>query len=350
MKVYLPPNNLSEVAGANTFLSNLIDYINTTDVDIVDDPRDSDVILINIQGDKNLIDIASSYNIPIVQRLDGVFYPEKHKDYLERNLPIVDIYKNIATKVIFQSIYSKNQCFEMLGEIPRNKYEVIINGVNPTIFYKSSKKNIKIKKIRFVTTARFRKREMIAPIVKALDLLKKSIDFELVVAGPIVNDERKIYFDMDDIKRNGVTHLKQIDPIIEFFDREYIKFAGSLGSSEVANLLRESDIFLYSHLNPPCPNSVVEAVACGLPVVGFNSGSMEELLFFAKDLLANVSKKLIHVESDLDEHKLLKKIKLCVDNFDQYKKISNENASIYNFENCGSNYLKIFRESIQLKK
>ncbi|HMN63001.1 MAG TPA: glycosyltransferase, partial [Anaerolinea sp.] len=31
-------------------------------------------------------------------------------------------------------------------------------------------------------------------------------------------------------------------------------------------------------LNPPCPNAVIEALACGLPVVGFAAGSLPELL------------------------------------------------------------------------
>jgi len=33
-----------------------------------------------------------------------------------------------------------------------------------------------------------------------------------------------------------------------------------------------------AEVNPPCPNSVIEALACGLPVVGFNSGSIKELV------------------------------------------------------------------------
>ena len=36
---------------------------------------------------------------------------------------------------------------------------------------------------------------------------------------------------------------------------------------------------MYSaEINPPCPNSVIEALACGLPVAGFDSGSLRELV------------------------------------------------------------------------
>ena len=30
--------------------------------------------------------------------------------------------------------------------------------------------------------------------------------------------------------------------------------------------------------NKPCPNSVIEALASGVPVVGYNSGSLKELV------------------------------------------------------------------------
>ncbi|HRQ33006.1 MAG TPA: glycosyltransferase, partial [Anaerolineales bacterium] len=33
-----------------------------------------------------------------------------------------------------------------------------------------------------------------------------------------------------------------------------------------------------AELNPACPNAVIEALACGLPVVGFETGALSELV------------------------------------------------------------------------
>jgi glycosyltransferase involved in cell wall biosynthesis len=41
---------------------------------------------------------------------------------------------------------------------------------------------------------------------------------------------------------------------------------------------RGSDLFLFTHLNPACPNNIIEAMACGLPICGVSDGAMTELV------------------------------------------------------------------------
>jgi glycosyltransferase involved in cell wall biosynthesis len=51
-----------------------------------------------------------------------------------------------------------------------------------------------------------------------------------------------------------------------------------LDSEGVAALLREHDVYLAPSRNDPCSNAVLEALACGLPVLYFRSGGHPELV------------------------------------------------------------------------
>lgn len=57
-----------------------------------------------------------------------------------------------------------------------------------------------------------------------------------------------------------------------------IQFRGSIPRDAMAASYRNADLFFCLELNPPCPNSVVEALASGLPVVSFKTGALPELV------------------------------------------------------------------------
>jgi len=122
----------------------------------------------------------------------------------------------------------------------------------------------------------------------------------------------------------------------------YIRNIKKADLNEVSNTLRAADIFLYSHLNPPCPNSVIEAISCGLPVVGFNSGSMSELLFFSRDLLAPVSTRIFQEYEEFNPLALKDKIEYAFNNIKSLKNRSLGYANQYDFNETGSEYVKLF--------
>ena len=55
------------------------------------------------------------------------------------------------------------------------------------------------------------------------------------------------------------------------------RLVGTLHSVKLAELLRSSDAMVHAAVNEPCSNSIVEALACGLPVMYRDSGGNREL-------------------------------------------------------------------------
>lgn len=58
----------------------------------------------------------------------------------------------------------------------------------------------------------------------------------------------------------------------------WITWRGVIPLNEIPAIDRAAHVLFSADLNAACPNSVIEALACGLPVVAFNTGALAELV------------------------------------------------------------------------
>lgn len=326
--VYIPFDDYRWLGGPATFMQNLQRYLDRQQYAYISSLQNAKAVFFPTSFPLKKLQKVKQQGGYIIQRLDGIYYPSKHgEQYAELNKLIKDIYRHYADMVIFQSRYSQAQCCAMFGE--RQGCRIIINGVDKSLFYPApvAKHTRREGKIRFVTTGRFRNMDMIEPVVQALDMLEGQFEFELMVIGPVVN--------------------AQLGPC---FQRPYIKHIETLPLPEIAEELRKSDIFLYSHLNPPCPNSVIEAISCGLPVVGFDSGAMAELCFFSQELLAYVSDDVFQRYEDFDAQALAEKITLAVEHYGHCREAALDHSHLYSFEECGQQYIEVFQYYVNRRR
>lgn len=307
-------------------MANLNNYLSDQCISVVDSYEKEILgIFFPIQYDTDVLREIKNRNGEIIQRLDGVYYHSKHgldSTLLNRNIEF--IYSNLSTFIIFQSEYSRRQCFSMFGEVAKERHAVIYNGVNKKIFYPIQKEVAG--SFKLVTTGNFRNLDMLEPVVKALDLLDENCSFTLSVVGPVTNDSLR--------------------PLLE---RSYIEYLGVYSNYQLAEFLRSQDIFIYSHLNPPCPNSVLEAVSTGLPVVGYDSGAMSELVHFSKELLAPVSDDIFQTYEQFNISELSQKIRLSFESFNEYKLRSMNHTRLFDFDDCGHEYVKVFVDQLKRK-
>ena len=65
---------------------------------------------------------------------------------------------------------------------------------------------------------------------------------------------------------------------IQKMSRVPILWGGLVPPDQIPGLDRSAHLLYSADLNAACPNSVIEAFACGLPVAGFATGSLPELV------------------------------------------------------------------------
>ncbi len=206
---------------------------------------------------------AKIAKIPIIQRLDGAYYPQSvaGRWYRLYNLPLKMVF-HMADGFIYQSQYSQRLCDRFLG---KNKYRpqvIVYNGVDLERFTPEGHKKTLLGEDSpvFVTVSRFRRRDQIEPLIAGF--LKYNEKYS----------ERGRLFIIGDFV--GAAQAMRD----KYTTDDRIVFVGPINNQELPAYLRAADVFLFTHLNPPCPNNVVEAMACGLPICGVADGSMPELV------------------------------------------------------------------------
>ncbi len=314
--VYFPFKENRRIGGPLTFMTNLHKWLIDSQLEYSTDINKAKAVFSPFFFQGNL-EYLSSQGVKIILRLDGLYYFSRHGSAYKSKNTFFNMFYFKADCIIFQSLYSQSQFISNYGERDSSIYNVIYNGADSNIFYPSKAKDVEFRKIKFTTSGNFRHKDMIEPIVLALDkLYQTNKNFELRTIGPISDNSLQLYF-----------------------ERPYIKHYGKQTNSTIAKILRDSHIFLYTFLNTPCPNSVIEAISVGIPVVGYSTGSMPELLHFSKELLAKVSDKIFQTYDEYNTNLLLEKINLAINNYTEYRKRSLEYSSAYSFNTCATKYL-----------
>jgi len=240
------------------------------DVDLTHDlSDDSDAVLV-ISGTRSLLPLwqARQRGRRIVQRLDGINWVHRKrktgvKHFLRAeygNFILSYIRRKIATKIIYQSEFSRTWWEDWYGR-PAIPSSVIHNGVDLNT-YSVTQNGILRQPYRLLIVEGNLGGGYDMGLDNAVELaatLKEIYDLpiELMIVGKI-SDE----------------HRARVDSK----NRASIQWMGSVPPERIPEIMRSAHLLFSADLHPACPNVVIEALACGLPVVAFDTGAVQELV------------------------------------------------------------------------
>ncbi len=258
--------------GPSTFQAKLRKGLGKLGISVNHNPRDpSTAAVLVIGGTRRFDDLffAKRSGIRIVQRLDGMNWLHKKKftglkHYLrsERmNLQLSFTRRHLADAVVYQSIFTRDWWNTVHGSLPTPS-TVIYNGIDLKEFSPSNRKKLDSEIIRLLVVEGSFKGGHERDLFNAVDLANALSDrtnkqVDLLIAGNVPSSMRT---------KVSTNH------------RVNINWLGLIPHKEIPALDRSAHILFPAEINAACPNSLVEGLGCGLPVVSYATGSLPELI------------------------------------------------------------------------
>lgn len=290
--------------GGNQFLKILRDQFRKNTM-YAEHPETADCVIVNsYQNLLRALILAWRYPQKIfIHRLGPVFSYHRRTYWKIIDRLVVQFTNLVAHTVVFQSRWSLEQAYQF--GFNKDKNCVIVgNAVDPTIFFSKPA----------VATERSDKIKLVATSWST----NPNKGFEYYTFLDTHLDFNKFEFTF--IGNCPVTF-------------QHIKRLAAMPSVELANELRVHDIYISAVHNDAYSNGIVEALACGLPVVALDSGGNSEVVGEGGVLFS-------------DTNDLLEKITIAVN---RYAELHNK-ICIKSITEISARYLEVAEEVHQNKK
>jgi glycosyltransferase involved in cell wall biosynthesis len=203
-----------------------------------------------------LLRLAARRGVPVVLNQDGVGYPAWAGDRADAvNRPLRRALE-AADHVLYQSAFSKLSADRFLGE-PGGAWEILPNAVDVDLFTPAPVLPAGPPTV-LLGGDQYQPYKLEVGLRAFASLRAVEPEARLLVTGRLAADPAVL-----------ITHLGLADAV---------ELVGRYAQRDAPALLRRAHVFLHPKVQDPCPSAVIEAMACGVPVVYAASGGTVELV------------------------------------------------------------------------
>jgi glycosyltransferase involved in cell wall biosynthesis len=328
--------------GPATFQANLTKGLLAQGIEVTYDIRDRPFgAVLVVGGTHHLRDLRAvrTDGIPVIQRLNGVNWIHRRKftgirHYLRAeygNFILRTIRKRLIDHIVYQSQFARD-LWEHLEGPASVQSSVVYNAVDLDQFSPIGGENPPKDRWRVVLVEGNLMGGYEVGLEHAVGFTERLdeltiLPIELVIVGQ-VPDAIKVRFK----SQSNIS----------------IQWRGKIPQEQIPEIHRSAHLFFSADLNPACPNAVLEALGCGLPVAGFATGALTELVTQESGQIVSYGGDPWRIEKP-DLKGLARAATALLENQPAFRRGARQQAeALFDLNDMVAAYLRVFNELLEI--